>query len=456
LKATGLAALMVRVGLHPPAEPGSAIGIFDPVLADVGDEQSIEESLSTFSAHMLHLDAILRAAKPGALVLLDEVATGTNPLEGDALAVAVVDELIERGATLIVTTHYVGLKAHASAMEALENAAMEFEPETLRPTFRLRVGTPGQSYAREVARKLGIDTKVLDRADRILHAAGGESRREADALLRTLETERERMKADREKLDARIAEVDARTQKAESHEAALAIREERLREKQVAEFSRTVTEAQDEIRAMINSLIEERSFDRLEKARDRLGEIQARVEKRAPRFDPATGEEAPPDLASLAPGDRVFLTRLGREAVVEDRAGDQVRVRAGGLQIRVDPKDIRRLGPKADDLAATKGGKPTKKSRKSKGEVRSTAPDDAHVLDLRGERAEDAVRRLERFLDDATLRGEREVRVIHGHGTGALKTEVRRYVKDSPYASQWRPGAAAEGGDGVTVVDLTD
>lgn len=440
LKALGLAALMVRVGMHVPCDPGSALGLFDPVLAHVGDEQSIEESLSTFSAHMLHVDAILREARRGALVLLDELATGTDPREGEALAIAVLDELIDRGATVLATTHYGAVKAHAAARPELANASVAFDPETLRPTYRLRIGAPGPSYAREIARRLGVDPKTIHRADETMAAWQGEAERKADRLLADLEEDRRRLAAEREEVAGLRAEAEEARAALSRKEAALAEREARLVGDQVAEATAEIAEAREEVRRLTAELVRTRSLDKAREGREQLARIEARLARLSP--ESAAGGVDP---ASLRPGDRVRIRSLGKVGVVQETGAKEVRVLVGGVLTRTPPADLARLG--APEPARPEAGRDRSGPRPEGGRS-------ALELDLRGERVEDALRRLDRFLDDALRAGLDRVRVIHGHGTGALKAEVRRFLADSPHVARRRPGGPGEGGDGVTIVDL--
>lgn len=441
LKGLGLAALMAKAGLHIAADQGSRMPFFSKVFADIGDQQDLQQDFSTFSAHMRNLREILRAASRGSLVLLDELAGSTDPQEGAALALSILERLMEKGALVVATTHYPQLKAWAQARHGALNAAMEFDWERLTPTYRLRQGLPGQSSALEIARKMELPEEVLETA--LERLKSDEIRLEA--LLRELQQERNRLEEERTRAEAarrRLEELSA------SQETLLRnLREEReafLREKQ-RRLSLEIREAREQIRNILAALSAAPSHKKVQESRLELEELAAGLRAQAP----LPREKILP-LGNVKPGDRVYVIPLGKEGILMDdpsSAKGRVKVLVGSMEVWADRDCLGGVeSPQSREGGAGKGP--------PSGQRGATAEEIPAQLDLRGKRAEEALEELAHYLDKALLGTRGQVRVIHGHGTGALKRAVRKWLSECSWISGFRPGTRGEGGDGVTVVFL--
>ncbi len=454
LKTLGLAALMVRSGLPAPAREGSVVSLFDRVLTDVGDDQSLSKNLSTFSAHVRNLSTILDETGPDALVLLDEVASGTDPREGEALATAVLSSLADRGGAVACTTHYEALKVLALTDPRFSNASVGFDFEHMTPTFKVLSGVPGASSALSVARRFGIPNVIVERAEALL----SQDTVTVSKLVERLESERRAL--DRAKEQAAREAAELRTQQQEVKE----------------QLARLERRAQESLSRETEGLI-----SGVKRAREELRAAQARL--RAPKLDDAevSGaaraidkvaasvaiggalEPVPPraqtdrpgvTAAELFPGMRVFVPRLRTDAeVLEVLHSGQVRVAAGPLKLVASVEEIR----KSD------APKNAKKPNKPKGSLvfldAAADPDlplqtSDNTVDLRGLRAHEVVPMAEQFLDRCVGSGLRVAFLIHGHGTGALRQTLREALARSSYVERHRPGEPREGGDGVTVVWL--
>ena len=457
LKATGLLALMARAGLHVPAQEGSSLPIFDPVLTDIGDDQSLERNLSTFSAHVENLKRFLALASPSALVLLDEVAVGTDPAEGAALAQAVLEALADRGATVIVTTHYDRLKALAARGEGgrFRNASVGFDLEQLAPTYQLHLGVPGASGAIVVARRLGLPAPIAARAS----ALGGSASQGLEELLRAVDVERRRLAAEVAALAEERAAVERELRRVErlSVEA-----EARLRDARQAAHDEAVAALQkargelDRTRRGLRNADEKAVVE----ARREIDRAAKEVHSRAPVQAAPAGRPLDPD--ELGPGVEVLVPRLaGRGLVLAAPRDGKVAVQMGSLKLTVEVAEL--LAP---DKAAPRGPKP--RIARVQGDleraVASMAPGSgvapsavrttSNTCDLRGERVDAALAIAEKFVDDALRRNEEVVFFVHGHGTGALRSALRERLSESPGIASVRPGGPAEGGDGVTMATL--
>ena len=446
LKTVGLLALMAQTGLFIPAAEGSALSAFRGIYADIGDEQSIEQSLSTFSAHIRNIIRILQKADRRSLVLLDELGAGTDPHEGAALAWAILDALVQRGVTTLVATHYPELKLYAHRTPGVQNASMEFDPETLRPTYRLVLGLPGRSNALIIARRLGLDPAILREARKRLTP----QERDAEDLLAAIqehEAAARKAREEAERLRASLAEKEAALAK---HLAA--IEEER---RAVVEAART--RMQEEVEALRRRLkaLERRwlyegrpreDLEALRRDRESLEAEGQRVESgmtsEPAAVTPPTWKEAPP----LEPGARVFVPRLRQEGVVLQVDKDEVEVQVGALRMRLSPVDVQVLAPA------------TSSQREASPQVDVALPQSAASpggeCHLRGMTVEDALDTLERYLEQAYLAGLPWVRIVHGKGTGRLRQAVRDFLRQHPVVVRFRPGEPAEGGEGVTIAWL--
>ena len=469
LKTAGLAALMTRAGLHLAAEAGSVMGWFPDVRADIGDAQSLEADLSTFSGHVEALRDHLATAGPGTLLLLDEIAVGTDPEQGAALAQAVLEGLAARGVTGIVTTHYDRLKALGAADPRFANASVGFDLTRMEPTFKLHLGVPGQSGAFAVARRHGLDAPVVARAQELL---GGQTRvedllanvseqrrrleEERAALLDELEqaeADRLAFKADRDRMRARL---DKETRRAHG-DALSALKAARREVEQVRQLLRTKAEAG------------EVGDDDVRDARRRVSAAGAEVSRHEPKR-PLPPGRAPAD-GELAPGMPVIVPSVGgRGEVAAAPERGRVAVRLGGMHTLVDVADVlidthraARLAREAAQAGAGGGdGAAAGAGAGAGGPIRLETSADSKpgartidtTIDVRGQRVDEAVGAVDRFVDESILIGRDVLFVVHGHGTGVLRAAVRDHAKRHQAIERWRPGEAEEGGEGVTVLWL--
>ena len=457
LKTLGLLALMAQAGCHVPARPGARLPVFSQCFAIVGDDQSVAENLSTFSAFVKQLREVLERVDEHSLVLLDELGAGTDPDDGAALAQAVLEHLAERGALVAASTHLEPLKGFASTHPRARNASVEFDPERLAPTFRLVYDRPGQSYALSIGARLGLPPALIERA----HAHRSTQQRQLQELLARLD-DRDRRDAERtaalERREAESAGLLARAE-AELEAARASAREAVARAR--AEAQRLVTEVRRHVNDEWDRLKRaEKSRPELERARKRLVETARRVEQTA-------GAPAPAPGGAAEPGDRVEVAHLGLKGEVLTIDGPTATVRAGAVTVKVPLQAITvvaRGGAGRGDVARGEGvmysrprmGTGLGSKAGARGAVavpgKSGVPGELHLIGRTTDEARDL---LEKYLDDAFLAGLTTVRIIHGKGTGALRRAVEDVLGGHPLIAEHRPGAASEGGGGATVATLT-
>ncbi|MCB9763957.1 MAG: Smr/MutS family protein [Alphaproteobacteria bacterium] len=443
LKTLGLAALFCRAGIPFPAAEGSRVDVFPDVIADIGDLQTVEGDLSTFSGHVLVLKEVLRRARPGVLVLLDEVAVGTDPAQGGALARAVLEVVVEAGARLAVTTHYTELKAFATTDPRFVNAAVHLEDG--QPAYRVQRDTVGLSHAFSTARRLGLDPTVVDRAEGFLSA-------EAQALgglLEQLERERQAGERLRRDLERQRAELDARQAQVDD-----AWRKIRGRTREIAQAEAQATldrlaRVEDEVKAVIAAL---QARPDLARAGRSLQAIRALKEEAAP--PPAPSLPKPPPPRALQVGDRVRVHSLGKVGrVISLPRKGLVEVDLGGLHTRVKLRDLVGMTqPEPEPEPAPPPQAPPRASLDPADLSGVRIP--SNTLDLRGKRVEEAVDALEPFVDQLIRRQLEVGFVLHGHGTGALKRAVREALPGVTLVRAWRPANENEGGDAFTIVGV--
>lgn len=435
LKTIGLLTLMAMAGCFIPAGEGSSIGFCDQVFVDIGDEQSIEQSLSTFSSHMRHIVDMLAHVTQNSLVLLDELGAGTDPTEGAALAMAILDHLRQVGCRVVATTHYPELKAYAFRTPGAVNASMEFDVETLRPTYRLLVGVPGRSNAIAIAERLGLPAAILAQARAWL------DRRDVavEDILAQMERARQEMEAARERAVAARAEAEALRAQWEEARARLEEETRRVRAQAAAQAQETVARAQAEADRIIRAL---RQMHAQAVKDHELVALRKALADALPEEPAKTGRGRQP--ASVSPGDVVRVLSLGQKGEVVDVAGDgqALVVQLGALRMKVDATDVEVLQKQPPAAPASPG-------------VRRGLPRTVPLeIDVRGETVDEALPRVDKYLDDAVVAGLKRVAIIHGKGTGALRDGVRRFLNRHPHVASWTPGGPGEGGDGVTVVEL--
>ncbi len=439
LKTVGLLVSMAQAGLAIPADEGSRFTVFDGVYADIGDEQSIEQSLSTFSSHMTNIIDILRRATSRSLVLLDELGAGTDPEEGAALARAILLHLLQRSITTLATSHYSELKVFAHNTPGVMNASVEFDPETLMPTYELTIGLPGRSNALAIARRLGLDPSVIEMAETMVRPES----LEADALLAEIREARARAQRLEQELSERLRQVEQ--QEGELHR--------RLRELE-KERRAIINRARDEAQAELDDLRREirRLRTRLRKAippaerpavEEVLREAERIVAEKEEELEPLPEEVTPGAPATLQVGDLVYVPNLQAEGEVVgvDEDGNEVEVQVGAFRLRLPRERVEfRSRPEAPRPAPGPAVRtPTKPSVRTE-------------IDLRGMTVDEMTPVLEKYLDEAYLAGLPYARIIHGKGTGVLRRAVRDLLRDHPLVATYRPGEPNEGGDGVTVV----
>ncbi len=447
LKTVGLLVLMAQSGLHIPAQSGSTLSIFQNVYADIGDEQSIEQSLSTFSGHITNMVRILNRADAHSLVLFDELGAGTDPQEGSALARALLAHLVEKRITNLVATHYPELKAFAHATPGVVNASMEFDLKTLRPTYNLIIGLPGRSNALAIAERLGLSKDIIQSARGLLDPTN----LQADDLLDEINQQRTiarkaRGAADRARFEADQIRKDLalRLEKIEDERQAVL---EKARAQQEKEVEALTTEVESLRKALARA---HQPLEALKVVQERVEELRANVEQPVIR---RVVQSAPPRALKL--GDKVRLITLNMDGVVSALGEEDIEVLLGNLKVRARISDVVRAGQPETTLQTVQAA----------GQPRSAAPDRNPApapftpspgveLDLRGQRAEDALEALERYLESAYLSGMPYVRVIHGKGTGRLRQVMREALAQSEFVTSWESGGETEGGDGVTVARI--
>jgi DNA mismatch repair protein MutS2 len=447
MKALGLAALFARAGLHVPAAPGAKVDAVESILADIGDEQDIRESLSTFSAHMANLSGIVESAGERSLVALDEVGVGTDPGEGAALGQAVLEALAEAKARVVATTHYNLLKEMAAVDSRFANASVEFDSETLAPTYRLTMGTPGASSATAVAARMGMRHDILERANALLER---EDRR-LDRMLAELATSRLTLEREVGSAARLREESEAARNQYRSKLERLQARRDKLFEEMRGDLDRSFRDAHAQVASVIRDLQRGGRAQDAAHARERLITLEekARAAEAALRGDEEEPEPAAPvDWTRTKPGDPVLVPggRRGTLRSLPDRRG-RVSVQIGNAKLEL-PAD-RIAAPSAE---VTKRREP----RVAVQTVPRKAAGGANRCDLRGLRVDEALDRVAAALDDAATSGTNRLVIVHGLGTGALRKAIHQHLRDSPYVTRFEAADPREGGDGVTLALLED
>jgi DNA mismatch repair protein MutS2 len=445
LKTVGLLALMAQAGLHIPANSGSEISAFDNIYADIGDEQSIEQSLSTFSGHITNIIRILQQADRRSLIILDELGAGTDPQEGAALARALLTHLLDRGITTLVTTHHPELKAYAHTTPGVVNASVEFDLETLRPTYHLTIGLPGRSNALAIAQRLGMPAEIIASARTELSPTDLRAEDLLDEIHRQRDLSRQ----------ARLSAEQARDQ-AEKLRLELTDRLEKIEDERRQVLERARSEAGEEIQLLQNELRELRRLlararqplDALQVVEQKVAALEESVEMPVERQVPSLGDSILNRPIRL--GDKVRLRTLNTQGVVTSIGEEEAEIQVGVLRVRTRLSDVRPLAE--SDQAARPEPSPAMDYPKASTTDLPASP--GFELDLRGRRADDALEALERYLDSAYLAGLPFVRIIHGKGTGKLRQAVRQALQDHPQVGSFEAGGDKEGGEGVTVAKL--
>ena len=445
LKTIGLLSLMAMSGLFVTADEGSALCVFDGIFADIGDEQSIEQNLSTFSSHMTNLISMLRQVTSGSLVLLDELGAGTDPAEGSALAIAILEHLHRIGCRIVATTHYSELKAYAYNRAGIINASMEFDGETLRPTYRLLVGVPGRSNALAIAERLGLDRGIVE------HARGGvgEDELRVDTMIASLERDRLRAESERATAERLRAEVEKLRQQIDDERRRFREQKIKLMEEAREEARVSVAKARREAEAIIADLRKLAMEEGASIKEHKLTEARRRLEEASPAAAPARRLHLVPGAKppKIEAGDEVKVHSLnGRKGhVVELSGASEAVVQLGIMKMKVPLNDL-------EPVRAKPAAQPSVQTAPA---VKRTRDDNVRTeLDLRGATLDEAILEVDRFLDEAFLANLGQVYLIHGKGTGALRAGVQQFLRRHKHVKSYRLGNYGEGGAGVTVAEL--
>ncbi|MFS8605580.1 endonuclease MutS2 [Priestia megaterium] len=441
LKTLGLFTLMAQAGLQIPALDGSEMAVFKHVFADIGDEQSIEQSLSTFSSHMVNIVDILQKVDHESLVLFDELGAGTDPQEGAALAISILDQVYERGARVVATTHYPELKAYGYNREGVVNASVEFDIETLSPTYKLLIGVPGRSNAFEISKRLGLSAEVIERAKGYI----GSETNKVENMIASLEDSRRQSEHELEEAEELRKEAQKLHKELQSQIIEFNEKRDKLYEKAEEKAQATVKAASEEAEKIIRDLRKMSQKNHALVKEHELIEARKRLEDAVPTLEKSKKKPAVPKKQerTLQAGDEVKVLSWGQKGTLVERvSNNEWQVQMGIMKMKVKEKDLEYISsPKPVEtkpLATVKGK-------------------DYHVnleLDLRGERYENALIRVEKYIDDALLANYPRVSIIHGKGTGALRKGVQEYLKNHRSVKNIRFGEASEGGSGVTVVEF--
>ncbi|SHK11274.1 DNA mismatch repair protein MutS2 [Anaerobranca californiensis DSM 14826] len=441
LKTIGLLTLMAQSGMFVPAQEGSSFPILDGVFADIGDEQSIEQSLSTFSSHMTNIINIIENATTNSLVLFDELGAGTDPLEGSALATAILDFFKEKGTLTVATTHYSQLKSYAYENKGVENASVEFDHVTLRPTYKLLIGIPGKSNAFEISKRLGLNELIIHRAKELI----SKDTIKVDEMIKDLEEKRMAYERKVEELELTLQQYDQKNRELHEKLAELSAKKESIIQKAKEEANKIVRLAKREGENLIEEMkqiqkeMEKSDIQRyLQKAREKMKNISP-INEEAVLKGNLTKEK-------IKVGMEVKLLDINQKGIVLELPDEnnQVLCQVGIMKVKTALENLEGI-PHSVKVSINQGGT---KTITSKGEHSST------TLDIRGQNVEEAILNIDKFLDNSFISGFKEVTIIHGKGTGALRTGVQQYLKNHPHVKSVRLGGYYDGGEGVSIVTL--
>jgi len=438
LKTAGLLELMALSGLFVPAESGSEVAVFDNIFADIGDEQSIEQSLSTFSSHISNIVRIIDNVQENSLVLLDELGAGTDPTEGAALGIGILEFFREHGIRVIATTHYSEVKAYALKMERVENASVEFDVSTLRPTYRLMIGVPGKSNAFLISERLGLDKGIIEKAKEYLST----EEISMEDLIVDLERNRIQAEEDRRRAELLTREIESMKEELEEEKRKLELERVEVIKEAKDKANRLISETKKEANRIIKEL---RELNKIEDRSRRDREIERLRREMNERLSP--DEEVLKDIKGkplkLIPGMDIFIKSIGQKGTILRIDGEKVEVQAGIMKITVDESDLLEVESKKKVTVQ-------KQAALKLNKVSTISPQ----IDIRGMNLDDAVIVIDKYLDDAYLSGLKQVNIIHGKGTGVLRNGIRDFLRGDKRVSSFRLGNLNEGGDGVTVVEL--
>ncbi|MFW5714727.1 MAG: endonuclease MutS2, partial [Brevefilum sp.] len=445
LKSVGLLVLMAQSGLQIPAQSGSILTVFKNVFADIGDEQSIEQSLSTFSGHVTNIVEILKNADSKSLVLLDELGAGTDPQEGSALARAVLSHLLDRSITSLIATHYPELKAYAHTTEGVLNASVEFNLETLQPTYHLTIGLPGRSNALAIAERLGLPQDIIQGARSEINPTD----LRAEDLLDEIHRQRDLAREAREAADA--AQREAESLRNELAERLDQIEDERFATLEEARQAgeRELERFREELEGLRRQLAQARQpLEAVDEVEDVVEALEEDVGEPVVRKVPEKQVRQPKGPLRL--GEKVHLRSIGQDAVVTAIGEEEIEAQVGRLRIRARRSDVIRKG-ETEEAPET-----TEKPKRGGITVPQTHDSPGVELDIRGHRVDEGLDALDRYLERAYLAGLPFVRIIHGKGTGRLRDSVRQALGANPHVARFESGERTEGGEGVTVAHLKE
>ena len=441
LKTVGLCTLMAQAGLPVPVLDGSELAVFDQLFADIGDEQSIEQSLSTFSSHMVNIVDILSKFDDRSLVLFDELGAGTDPQEGAALAISILDEVVGKGARVMATTHYPELKAYGYNRPGVVNASVEFDIESLSPTYRLLIGVPGRSNAFEISKRLGLKDSIIHQAKSFT----GSDRHEVEAMIASLEESRRMAEREAEETHTLLQEAQQIRQELDAKLKAYDDKKEALEKKAKEKARKIVEDAKKDSEKLIAELREMRANASQIVKEHELIEVRKKLEEAAPKENPVLKKQAQirERAQNLKVGDEVKVISYGQKGtLIEKVSNSEWVVQIGILKMKLDESDLQYVKPEKEKQPSV---------------MTNVKNRTVHVkleLDLRGERYEDAILKTEKYIDDALLANYPRVSIIHGKGTGALRQGIQTFLKGHKRVKSFRFGEAGEGGFGVTVVEL--
>lgn len=443
LKTIGLLSLMAMSGLFIPAEDGSQMCVFDAIYADIGDEQSIEQNLSTFSSHMTNIIRILNHMSPKSLVLLDELGAGTDPAEGSALAISILEHIHAMGSRMVATTHYSELKAYAYDRKGVINASMEFDVQTLSPTYRLLVGVPGRSNAFAIAERLGLSNKIIE------HARGTvkEEDLRVESMIASLEENRLSAEAERESAEQLRRELETLRKQQESERDRFDAQRDKMIEKAEAEAREVISKAKKEAEDIIADLRKLALEEGASVKEHKLIAARRALDEAAPAHRTATPKRAKTkQQRPIQAGDEVVVYSLNQRGHVVEMSGNEAVVQLGIMKMKVSLSDLEMVQSAPVKAQPQRNVTPVKRTRDEN--IRTE-------LDLRGANLEEAIMEVDRFIDEAFLSNLGQVYIIHGKGTGILRTGIQEYLRKHRHVKSYRLGNYGEGGSGVTVAELS-
>lgn len=441
LKTIGLCTLMAQSGLQIPAFDGCKLAVFDQVFADIGDEQSIEQNLSTFSSHMTNIVGIMEQVNENTLVLFDEIGAGTDPQEGAALAMALLDHVIEKGARVVATTHYPELKAYGYNRDSVMNASVEFNVETLRPTYRLLMGVPGRSNAFEISKRLGLQNEIIQDAKSYL----GVDSKNVENMITALDDTRKEAEKDREEVQRLVEESEQIRTELEKEWTVFQAERKKLYQKAEEKAEKALKQAREEAEIIVQEVREMK--DKAQWKEHEWIEARKMLEEAQPDLVKETAQQQvkKAEIKELEIGDEIKHDTLGQTGeIIEKKNNNEYVIQVGAMKITAKRKDLTFINKPKKEQPKTK---PVARVMTAGGTVKPE-------LDLRGERYEDAIFQLEKYIDDALMQNYPRVTIIHGKGTGALRKGVEKFIQTHPHITSHRLGAHNEGGSGVTILEL--